>query len=1731
MRYIFLIVCFLIGVNGFSQSTYNCIYDDLNRLTEVQYGNGTTIQYQYDKVGNRISKIINGVTNNQPDIIPTNGNLSLSSVGIGSDVTLTFLNENIGTASTGSFNTLIVLSDNATYEAGVDEVLATLYTSNLVAGAMPSVSQVLTIPNNVSTGSKNIIIISDVDDDVSNELAETNNELVLNITLVDCNGLTATVTPTDETCDDDNGAASVSANNGAAPYSYTWNSSPPQTGTSASNLSSGNYEVSVLDQNGCEVISAFTINNVGDDPIANFNFSPFNLNVNFTSTSLYGTSYVWDFGDGNSSTLTNPNHTYSSNGTYSVCLDVTNSCGTDQYCTNVLISGNSCDIPIGLSSSNNTPTSVTLSWNNVSGANSYNLRYKETGATTWNNSTIAPPLVTLNGLQAGTAYEFQVEAVCSSGGSTYSSSSYFNTNAGGGSTSADEFFLVYEHPSQSLLGRDLFKTSTGHYITSELNHIVKHDSLGEIEWVKKYEIGSTTFYIESTIETADGGYVAVGDYTVSGNTDMFVLKLDINGAVQWAKTYGDADDDYGRSIIQDASGNYVCIGYTRGYGAGSADAMVIKLDSTGDIIWSKRYGNSMFGVGLHVIEASGGGYIMLGRHTEIIPLNPGSAVANTMDIWKLSTSGALVWKKTYHPLDHTHDYDVSRIFQNSDGNIYMCGNFNNGERRGLVVKFNSAGDIQWGKYMSSPFEDDRLFSIGIDSNGDVLAMGETNVSSSSQEDVSVYKLSANNGNLLGAYYIFANDDQFSFGGLIDGDYLVATGQTEDFGTDNNDDAFLIRRKTDFSNTCQGNSFTPTTGSISTGIATFNFTGDITMTTVTQSITVSIPTISTIYPCGGGCQTIASITTSSSTICQDETISFYSTSTNAIDYKWEIDGVQFSTIANPTYTFNTAGTFNISLTVTDGASCSDQTSIQVISHPLPSISINTTNEQCSGADGTATVDVSAVTSPQILWSNGSTSSTISNLSAGNYGVLVTDINGCTTNQNFSINNSSNGFTISSIVEDVTCSGASDGRIIITPSGTVGNITYTWTGGTLTNYSAIKMDFDSNLTTDFIQLYGDFDQADQYLVGDWNGDGKDNIAYRIGQNIYMDFDYDHIPDFTQNYGTGNTEDDYIVGDWDGDGSDNIAVVRGFEVWMDYDFDNNHDYIQTYGTGNTFDKFLVGDWDGNGTDNLAYRVGNTIYMDFDFNSIPDLTQNFGNGNSEDDYLSGDWNGDGTDNLALVRGDEVWMNYNFDSNHDYIQTYGTGFSFDQYYVGDWDGNGTSNLAYIYGKGVTSLSSGNYDLTISDAAGCSNTENFTIDEPNPITVVPSANPETTCNASNGTITLSTTGGTLPYSYSWSSGQTTSSIIGLSPGTYTVTVTDANNCSETTFANINSSSCGIVLSSVSKDSIEFNFPNGFVGSSSNFYIWSRENGKVDGTIQISNNQVVFLPNTPHQAGDQLMITLRGIQDSQNNSYDDQSWIEYAPVTNTTSAKFGSVFTGITLPTEAMNYSYHLSNADLNQDGLNDIIFRYHSAYGQPTKVLTYLQNTNQTFAAPTTYQNSYSHSNLGGTPDLNNDGFPDLVLTHNVPSRLHIRLNNGDGTFSNPTYYTTTNYVNQVDFGDIDQDGDIDVVTHSGNASLSANTFSVFKNNGDGTFQSQQTTSTGIFGGGLELGDLDNDGDLDIVYTSSTSFNSGKFFRVYENNGSGGFSLFSSEANPSDLRINNLIDLNDDGNLDVILRR
>jgi hypothetical protein len=130
----------------------------------------------------------------------------------------------------------------------------------------------------------------------------------------------------------------------------------------------------------------------------------------------------------------------------------------------------------------------------------------------------------------------------------------------------------------------------------------------------------------------------------------------------------------------------------------------------------------------------------------------------------------------------------------------------------------------------------------------------------------------------------------------------------------------------------------------------------------------------------------------------------------------------------------------------------------------------------------------------------------------------------------------------------------------------------------------------------------------------------------------------------------------------------------------------------------------------------------------------------------------------------------------------------------------GTGTLTYSWNTNpvqttptASNLPAGIYTVTVTDPSGCFAKSTVTITQPSQLLITTTPTNASSCTASDGSITSSVSGGSSPYTYSWNNGKTTSSITGLAVATYTLTVTDANNCKQSVTQDV---ACGSATLSV-----------------------------------------------------------------------------------------------------------------------------------------------------------------------------------------------------------------------------------------------------------------------------------------------------------------------------------------------
>ncbi len=279
----------------------------------------------------------------------------------------------------------------------------------------------------------------------------------------------------------------------------------------------------------------------------------------------------------------------------------------------------------------------------------------------------------------------------------------------------------------------------------------------------------------SIVQTTDGGYAIAGTTCSFGNgsCDVYIVKLDVIGYIQWTRTVGDSSWDEAYSIIQTSDSGYAIVGYTLPSPVSYADIYVVKLDVNGDVVWTKVIGEtSTFDVGTSIIQTIDSSYVIAG-YTQ--------SGSNNKDILviKLDMNGNVVWAKT---IGGSNDDRVFSIVQTSDGGYALAGwtySFGAGSSDAYIIKLDSIGNVKWRKVIGGSSSDVASSIIQINDGSYVIA-GYTSSFGAGNYDVFVVKLDTV-GNVIWARTVGgSNWDEGLSVVQGDGGYIIV-GYTRSFG--------------------------------------------------------------------------------------------------------------------------------------------------------------------------------------------------------------------------------------------------------------------------------------------------------------------------------------------------------------------------------------------------------------------------------------------------------------------------------------------------------------------------------------------------------------------------------------------------------------------------------------------------------------------------------------------------------------------------------------------------------------------------------------------------------------------------------------------------------------------------------------------------------------------------------------------------------------------------------------
>lgn len=301
-------------------------------------------------------------------------------------------------------------------------------------------------------------------------------------------------------------------------------------------------------------------------------------------------------------------------------------------------------------------------------------------------------------------------------------------------------------------------------------------------WASVYDVVDRNDYLESAIETVDGGFVAVGKTNAFGSfDDAWVLKLNKDGTIAWQKVFADTGDQYFSGVQETYDGNLILTGGAVLTTTNSSNLWVVKLDGSGNTIWQKTYGEFSQGF---VQTTSDGGFLVTG-----IEFGPDARLL------KLDSNGATVWQKTFG--SSGSDYIVAVYETNDNGYILggYTGSFGAGLADGWVLKLHENGAIAWQKTYGGAGID-LIQSMQVTDDQGVILVGQTDSFGAGVLDMWVLKL--DNMGLLEWQKTYggpSSDLGYSVQQVSDGGYVIA-GITFSYGLPpsypNDGDAWVLK---------------------------------------------------------------------------------------------------------------------------------------------------------------------------------------------------------------------------------------------------------------------------------------------------------------------------------------------------------------------------------------------------------------------------------------------------------------------------------------------------------------------------------------------------------------------------------------------------------------------------------------------------------------------------------------------------------------------------------------------------------------------------------------------------------------------------------------------------------------------------------------------------------------------------------------------------------------------------
>lgn len=260
--------------------------------------------------------------------------------------------------------------------------------------------------------------------------------------------------------------------------------------------------------------------------------------------------------------------------------------------------------------------------------------------------------------------------------------------------------------------------------------LIGTDTNGYQLWSQNYG-GANDDLGTDLIEVSTGGYAVIGS-TMSygaGLYDAWLIRTDATGNTIWTQTYGGSEDDAGHSVVECSDGGFAIAGATSSSGAGDEDMWLIRTNADGDLQWAQNYGGAAVDRGFSLLERSGGGFAIVGITSSFGPIGVGYLVLTDAN-----------GNAQYQTVSTSTTQELwGELVECSNGGFAIAGwmTTTSGDRDYTLVRTNNTGSITWQQHYGGSF-DDSGYALTQMTGGGFALTGHSESFSSGTGDTDIY---------------------------------------------------------------------------------------------------------------------------------------------------------------------------------------------------------------------------------------------------------------------------------------------------------------------------------------------------------------------------------------------------------------------------------------------------------------------------------------------------------------------------------------------------------------------------------------------------------------------------------------------------------------------------------------------------------------------------------------------------------------------------------------------------------------------------------------------------------------------------------------------------------------------------------------------------------------------------------------------------------------------------------